>query len=242
MQKGLTTLGLAGAALAFSAAPASAQLEFFSYLGAYGGANWTADGDVRIDNDERTSGRGSFDSGFVAGGTLGLAAPVVGPAVEDAPIGIRPEIDVSFRKNNVDVMPRELADVGTGQTGDVSGDIRAWSALVNLWIDLHLLRDIAPLPGALGAVTPYVGGGLGASRVKMNNLNIEGEQVADDRDTVLAYQLGAGTSFQFLENLHFSIDYRFFVADRPQFSNQTDGSFSTEYQNHSIMGGVRFAF
>lgn len=228
MRKAFGAFALAGALVFAGTSSASAQFVTGVYLGAYGGANFASDGDVMFEDAPGVSGRVEFDNGYVLGGVVGYSPRVMGlvPLLD-----LRTELDINYRRNNVDAFHADLAGIGTGRTTDVFGHVDSWSGFANVWLDLDL-----------GAWTPYAGAGLGASRISINDLRIRGERAADDRDTVFAYQLGAGAAFQFTPATALTLDYRYFVADDPSFTDADGSGFDMEYRNHSLMAGIRFGF
>lgn len=228
----IMSLAVAGAAV-LASNPAFAQDGWGNYyLGFYGGANWVDDADVSLLDDPIAGQRdATLDTGFAVGGVAGYAMLLESPYEAIAPLGLRLELDIVHRRNEVDTITAEIAGVGSGRTSEVSGDLNSTGVLVNFWLDHHL-------PGW----SPYIGGGIGASRVSVNDLRIMGEEAADDSDIVFAFQLGLGAAFPIFERAELSADYRFFRTADPSFRDVAGERFDLEYTNHSAIIGLRYYF
>src|SRR5262249_14341199 len=86
-------------------------------------------------------------------------------------------------------------------------DISAWTTLINVYFDLPA---IAQMPTGL---TPYVGGGIGASNLttsKVHSINPAGAQTTWPGDSKwnFAWSLTAGVSYAFTKNLRFDVNSR----------------------------------
>ncbi len=57
--------------------------------------------------------------------------------------------------------------------------------------------------------TPYLGVGLGGVNVSANNLRVDGTQLSDDSNFVMAYQGIAGVSYAIDPQLSLRADYRY---------------------------------
>ena len=120
---------------------------------------------------------------------------------------------------------------------DVSGplDASALAFMANAFFDLPLGED--------GRFVPYAGGGVGMARVSVDNAEIFGFDIADDDDTVFAYQLVAGLAFYMTERVALTLDYRYFATQDPEFEEEiTNSDFGAEYHTHNIMAGIRVGF
>lgn len=63
-------------------------------------------------------------------------------------------------------------------------------------------------------VSPYLGAGLGVTRISWNDIRFPGSgSVLDDTDTVFTYQLIVGASYAVSPQLSLEIDYRYFAPD-----------------------------
>ncbi len=153
------------------------------YISRFGG--WNGARDFVIDNGG-TENRTTFKEGYVLGTAFG----------REIGCNRRVELEFASRKNSadeflVDVAPNIIAS-------DISGDVRAYSAMFNILQDSD--RCI------LGA-TPYVGGGFGAMYMDgdifdaNNNCNLD--------ELVLAYQAIVGASRKVNSRVSVFTEYRF---------------------------------
>ena len=94
---------------------------------------------------------------------------------------------------------------------------------------------------------PYVGGGLGLAIISLDTETDTGTSLADDSDTVLAYQVGAGIGYEFpLEegrSITVSLDWRYFGTQTPTFIGDVTGTeFDVEISGHDIGIGLIYGF
>ena len=94
---------------------------------------------------------------------------------------------------------------------------------------------------------PYVGGGLGLAIISLDAESAEGESFVDDRDTVFAYQVGAGIGYEFPlpegRSITVSLDWRYFGTQAPTFTGAVTGNeFQTEISGHDIGIGLIYGF
>lgn len=116
-----------------------------------------------------------------------------------------------------------------------SGDVHAWSAMLNLFYDFN--RG--------GAVQPYVGVGAGGVRLNGSAIDTSTATSFDDSDTVLAYQGLVGLGFALTEQLDLDIGYRYFVADGAEFAGQVQTAPETvegDYEHQAVTVGLRYQF
>ncbi len=137
----------------------------------------------------------------------------------------RAEAEIAYAKNDID----EFSILGLGVDG--GGDVSALSFMANGFYDF----DLAPW-------TVYIGGGAGIAKVSINDADVLGIPLADDDDTVFAYQVGAGAEYAFNPNASLVLGYRFFSTADPDFNDVTGIPFSSEYHRHDTRLGVRFYF
>lgn len=217
-------IGVASFALLFAPALVMAA-ENAPYIGLYGGLNLQDDADISANG---VSGEADTDSGYVFGGTLGYAFH------PGAMWSVRTELDIGYRENDIESLSGTIAGLGSGSISNVDGDISIFSGLVNVWWDYNA-----------GRFTPYFGGGIGAANVSVNDVSVFGVGVADDSETVLAYQFGAGLAYAISDSMDISFDYRYFATDDAELSASAalgGGEFDIDTGNHSIMLGLRHSF
>lgn len=114
---------------------------------------------------------------------------------------------------------------------------------------------------ATGRITPFVGAGIGANRVKADDIRKDLTPtdcctgIVDGSDTVVAAQVMAGFAYQAAPNLDLTFEYRYLFSGKPSFDYATacggsdtigscgvEGSTSDRYRNHSILIGLRYRF
>ncbi|MDO7895951.1 outer membrane protein [Pseudomonas citrulli] len=198
------------------------------YVSAMGGLNWVADQDLNqndLDFVEMQYNQ-PLHSGYATGLAVGWGFP----------IGLRPELEASYRKNTLTQFNHRVYEGGGSIDGE--GKEEASSLMANLWY------DVSNLPAPLSRFTPYVGGGLGYAVLTISGLEAGGVQFGNShRDTVPAYQLGAGVGFELAEHWSMSLDYRYFKTREAHFGdiqNLPQGDVKTEYKAQSLMLGLRY--
>ncbi|MDE0538756.1 MAG: outer membrane beta-barrel protein [Rhodospirillales bacterium] len=166
--------------------------------------------------------------------------------------GLRVEGELSYRKNDFDtitvrepgglavLLPANLrtnpvALAGLRRTSDLEGDLRLLTLMANFFYDIDLGLDFEP----------YVGGGIGLSRISVK-ASVAGRTTADDDDTVLAYQFGGGLGYRVGGTddrpVTISLDYRYFATEDPTFKGALTGTpFDAEIGGSYFGIGLRFA-
>ena len=91
--------------------------------------------------------------------------------------------------------------------------------------------------------TPYMGGGIGYSRVDFDKLASAGMPLINDHDDAFSYQLMLGVAYEFSPAWAINVGYRFYATDNLGFTSSTGAPVSsggTKVHNADI--GVRFNF
>lgn len=119
-------------------------------------------------------------------------------------------------------------------TRELEGDLRSLTLMANLYYDFDLGLDFKP----------YVGGGIGLSRVSVEG-SVSGRKTVDDDDTVMAYQLGAGLGYRVGGSddrpVVISVDFRHFATADPTFEGALTGTpFDAEIGGNYVGIGLRF--
>lgn len=170
------------------------------------------------------------------GSLVELAAPEVAAAVNvSAPVYPNPAT------TTYDDLPSDLQtfaqNAATG-TQDLSGDISVLTFMGNVYYDFDLGLDWKP----------YVGGGLGVASISLESKSTaSGRTLADDKDTVFAYQAGGGVGYEFATSadhaITVSLDWRYFRTADPTFKGAVTGAeFDAEIGGHEISLGLRYGF
>lgn len=234
----LGKLALAGAAVTV---PAIAPAGEGFYLGLSGGLNQVEDQDYRLFGYEAPIGPGinppdngsviteiDYDDDWMAALTLGYATGAV-----------RPELELSYRRNDVDQQREHYFDALLGpveaDATNPSDSILAYGAMANLWIDLFKTSS---------AFHPYIGGGMGALQLELKDPTYAGTELDSDDDVVMAYQLGAGIAFAISDQLDLSLDYRWIRSEKAEYDFEAGASGRVEerYEAQSAMLTLRWYF
>lgn len=161
-----------------------------------------------------------FNNDLTFAGALGL--------VEGA---YRSEVEFSYQKNDLDSLSAFGLTVDPTDAG-LSGDVKALSGLVNAYYDFDVSQGIHP----------YLTAGVGFSKIKAQ-FAVEGfDNISFEyKDTILAYQFGAGVGYDLSENLTLDLRYRFMTGQDPEVRS-TSGTDTATFQSHNITAGVRVRF
>ncbi len=121
------------------------------------------------------------------------------------------------------------------QTNENKVSISNQALMFNLYADYDNITN----------VTPYIGGGLGLSRISI-------DYYAGDEDKFsLAWQLGVGLNIAATENLSFDIGYRYMYLGKaslsdtvyyPLYNITENRDFDMDSYSHNIYMGLRYSF
>ena len=265
---------LAALAFALVSFGVSARAADGPYVGVGGGLSLLNDSDVTAPArgpHTPLNATASLDTGFVVKGTAGyaltngfriegeigyrknnldnmkvkspgslveLAAPRVADAVNIvAGRRVYPNPDTTTYANLFPPHQMVAQNVATG-TQSLSGDISALTFMGNVYYDFDLGSGWKP----------YVGGGLGMASISLESKSAtDGRALADDKDTVFAYQAGGGVGYEFATSedhtITVSLDWRYFRTADPTFKGAVTGAeFDTEIGGHEISLGLRYGF
>ncbi len=157
----------------------------------------------------------NFDIGYDLSGALGYHWGL-----------FRVEGEMTYAESDID----EVEVLGIEVNG--SGDVNSLGFMANVFKDFEI-SDVWQV---------NLGGGIGYAIVSINDASVVGIPLADDEDSVFAYQLGTGIDYQMSPATTLSLDYRYFATLDPEF-NAVDGSpFEAEYDSHIIRLGVGISF
>ncbi|MPY70932.1 MAG: outer membrane beta-barrel protein [Alphaproteobacteria bacterium] len=211
-------LRIAGAALAlsavaFQAAPAGAQM---AGKGAEGFYLMGAIGpNFARDSDFESSTfdlEAELDTGWTLSGGFGYAYGN----------GIRTELELGIRDN-------EVSDVSGASA---SGDVRSQSIMGNLYYDFD----------SRSRWTPYVGAGIGLTRIKAAGISPVSGTSIRDKDTTFGAQAMAGVAYAMTDRLALTLGYRYFMAPDVTWENSAGADVDSDYSTHEVLVGLRFTF
>lgn len=192
------------------------QLQDSDFSGTIGGANQSVDTD--------------FDGGYGLGVAIGREIP----QWSNDRIGTRIELELSYRDNDVDGV--NFSGNGPGAEGNISGDVTQTSLFANVLFDFK----------QSGALTPFVGFGLGATYSDLDFSYGPGVEL-DDSDTTFAAQLIAGASYDINASTAFVVDARYSRAfdvssDRLAPNGALTGTVEDDLDTFSVNLGLRYSF
>ena len=132
---------------------------------------------------------------------------------------------------------KPLATVGATGSQSVDGNFSMLAFMVNVDYDFD----------TGSRWVPYVGGGLGVATISLDTETAQGRSLADDSDTVFAYQVGAGLGYEFpLEegrSITVSLDWRYFRTQDPTFTGDVTGNeFDVGISGHDIGISLIYGF
>jgi opacity protein-like surface antigen len=179
------------------------ELTTGKYVSVQGGVTFTQDGDL---NRESLV----LDDGYSINVAFGKRLKALDKRV-------RVEAELGYQKSNVDTVD--------GKNDKYSGDVKAYSLLVNGYIDFVKGKKIVP----------YITAGIGLAKIDSDVNNF-----AHVDDGGLAYQVGAGIAYHINDNWHIDLKYRYFgVVDMNGFQGD---SLNPEFATNSVLLGVRYRF
>jgi outer membrane protein OmpA-like peptidoglycan-associated protein len=149
--------------------------------------------------------------------------------------GLRAEVEGNYRQNSVDRVTVSGARAGS------SGYLNNYGVMVNALYDFNM-----------GALSPYLGVGVGYGWVEAKNMRLAGPGGVtgriDDTDSQFAYQGIAGVAYnlsRMVPGLAATAEYRFYGTLDPEFrvnTNVGSTTFKPTNYNHSVLVGLRYAF
>ena len=86
----------------------------------------------------------------------------------------------------------------------------------------------------------YIGGGIGAATAQLQTISLG--QVLNTDETVFAFQLETGIDWHFNPKTTFSLGYRFFRSDDPEFKLPSGDRAEIELESHEILLKMRYRF
>lgn len=143
--------------------------------------------------------------------------------------GPRLEGELVYRRHD------EKSATSAGITSPTTGNIDNLAIMGNAYYDFNNATKF----------TPYIGAGVGAARLHLDDFNSVGSPGLSDDDWQFAYQGIAGVRYTIDPNWSASLDYRYFATTDPKFSGTVAGAPSglkTEYNTHNVMLGVAYHF
>ncbi len=114
------------------------------------------------------------------------------------------------------------------------GSVSSTSLMANLYLDF---------PGLTSSITPYVGGGVGYSRVRFAHVGVKNARFTNDSDGVFSFQAKAGIAYHFNERTDLTLQYRLFGTQTPEMRTAGGVDFESDgLLNHHAEVGVLYRF
>jgi hypothetical protein len=162
--------------------------------------------------------------------------------------GLRPELAFDHGGSNISSIKQATPSTTTSQSSNVSGTVSANTVMANLWWDYR------QSDGFFATVHPYIGAGLGAANVSINNehLNSTGNagfiaqgNITSGSATTFAYQIGFGAGIGLTPALWASLDFRYLATTNFSVPNDTgigESKFSGTYHTPELFLGLKYHF
>jgi outer membrane protein OmpA-like peptidoglycan-associated protein len=184
------------------------------YLGLEGG--WSHMNDISSSTGS-TAFTVQLDEGFAGGGVVGYSLG-----------GFRLEGEIVDRQNSLTSFTSNIFPY----RGGASGQVNTLAGMGNVYYDF--------LP--LNSLHPYIGAGVGAARLALDSVGINGYPLANDAQVAFAYQGIIGASYFINPNISLSLDYRYFGTTGATFTAAGGHSFSIDTGSHHVLAGIQYHF
>jgi opacity protein-like surface antigen len=189
-----------------------------AYVSIYGGPSFFPDSKITDPAIPSSADlEASLDTGFQIGGAVGYHFNR----------NFRGELEGYYRRNALDSISASGTAFGIALSNTAAVDGHASNAGVmgNVYWDFANSTKF----------TPYVGGGIGLSKVDVEISS--GGASASDNDTVFAYQAMAGVKYALTSQIAVNVGYRYFATTDPKF-----GTTEVENQSHNVDIGLTYNF
>lgn len=162
---------------------------------------------------------------------------------------VSPRVELELGYGTASVDEHKVSGVGGVGGIDSFGDARTFQGYVNGYLDIPLAAD-----GALSAITPFIGGGVGFMNLELRKQGVAGvATLMDDNDTNFAYHLDAGVGINLqqiglfsntslFEKTTLDIGYRFTAADDFDFTARDGTRSTTDFRSNAVTIGLRKQF
>lgn len=216
------TVGAAASivSLAMSAGMTTARAENY-YVDLHVGYNIVDNGNLEYDAGNVSAG---YEQRPAFGGSFGYHDES----------GFRVEAELTHRYNDINYFDAVY----------VKGELTSLSLMVNAIYELEIGGDSYGYGlGSDNPLRPYIGLGLGGSRLTMEATdNLAGPAVIDDTTYAFAYQGIVGFGVAVTETAMLTMDFRYLVADNIQFDDEAGTAFEIDAIQATAMLGLRTKF
>lgn len=215
------------------------------YVSVLGGTNFQpGNSGAQTTSEASTSFKSDPDTGYVIGGAIGAHLT---KWVE----GLRAELEVSYRHNKLNghwhTTTSSFFNSSSGSLdGNLDGKVSNFAIMANVWYDIDVGSKIKP----------YIGGGVGWDRAKLDVAAIVTTGSGDFRDdpgsawssshqdqSGFAWQLGVGVNYPVTPRIDVCVGYRYFRGPGfdPIFIGKNGLPTPFDNENHSVSANVTFA-
>ena len=190
-----------------------------------GNAGVTLLSDAKLETNNIEFGDYSSNLGFNVGAALGYNFG-----------SFRLEGEVAYHRNEMDEITQNpvLVTCSPNCVEPINGYISAISYMINGYYDFHLANS---------GLVPYLGAGLGAATVIVNDKQLSG----NNDDIVFAYQIAGGVGYKINPKMTLTAGYRYFATTESEFDvsgliGPGASTVFTEVESHEIVLGLRYQF
>lgn len=152
---------------------------------------------------------------------------VVGGAVGWKFDQLRLELGLDFSHSGI-----KSIDVNNVAATTANGSVKNTSGMVRALWDL---RTGTPF-------VPYIGIGVGASHVSLDNVRANGTTLSNSSDNVFAYEPIVGVNYMVLPNLALGLEYRYFATVDPSFTYASGGRLGLKNESHNVLASLTWYF
>ncbi|MGH7012626.1 MAG: OmpA family protein [Stellaceae bacterium] len=210
---GLVLCALAGTALAQTfGSPGTGPNG--PYIRGEGG--WSHMNDMTGNTTTGTTYTSKQKEGYTAGGALGWKLDQ-----------LRLELGLDFSNSGI-----KQIDLNNASAGSVSGSVHNTSAMARALWDLRTGTRFVP----------YIGIGVGASHVTLDNVRANGTMLSNSSDTVFAYEPIVGVNYLVTPNLALGLEYRYFATVDPSFAYTPGGRLGLKNESHNVLASLTWYF
>jgi len=192
-----------------------------------GNAGVTLLSDAKLETNNIEFGDYSSNLGFNVGAALGYNFG-----------SFRLEGEIGYHRNEMDEITQNPALIPTCPPNcveSVNGSFSVISYMINGYYDFHLTNS---------GLVPYLGAGLGAATVIVNDKQLSG----NNDDIVFAYQIAGGVGYKINPKMTLTAGYRYFATTESEFDvtgllpGPGASTVFTEVESHEFVVGLRYQF
>jgi len=181
-----------------------------------GEGGWSHMNDMTGDSTTGATVTTKQKEGYAVGGAIGWKLDQ-----------LRLELGLDFSNSGV-----KEVDVNNVAATTASGSVKNTSGMVRALWDL---RTGTPF-------VPYIGIGVGASHVTLDNLRANGTTLSNSSDNVFAYEPIVGVNYMVLPNLALGLEYRYFATVDPSFTYASGGRLGLKNESHNVLASLTWYF